>query len=337
MKAIVLEETGNYNQLKWQEVPTPSAGHGEVVIKLKTAALNRRDLMVISGNYPGTKLPVILGSDGAGKVVETGNHVKTFQVGDEVIINPGLGWGDNTNVKHENFTILGMPQDGTFAQYIKITEDNVVPKPDHLTWEEAAALPLSGLTAYRAMITKGNVQPNETVLIPGAGGGVASYMIQFAHAKGANVYVTSSKDEKIKRAIALGAEGGVNYTHNDWVTRLHEITGGIDLTVDSIGGENFKALIELGKIGSRIVNFGATRGPIPNLILPTMTLKEMSIIGSTMGSPKDFNQMVQLITDYNIRPIIEDIQPITSLPTALKSLEKGEGFGKIVMTIPHDE
>ncbi|GGP10727.1 quinone oxidoreductase family protein [Oceanobacillus neutriphilus] len=336
MKAMMLREIGETSQLKLEEVETPKPDSGEVVIKLKAAALNRRDLMVLHGQYPGIKLPAIPGSDGAGEIVAVGNEINNISTGDKVIINPGLNWGNDMNKKRADFTILGVPSNGTYAQYVKVPAENVYPKPSHLSWEEAAALPLAGLTAYRAMVTKGKVTKGENVLIPGVGGGVATYLVQFASALGANVYVTSSKEEKINKAKDFGATEGVNYTAENWTEELENLTGGIDLSVDSIAGEMFKTLISLGKIGSRIVSFGATRGPVPNLILPTMTVKEISVIGSTMGSPQDFADMVDFVEKHEIHPILDKTYSLEEAPEALARMEKGENFGKIVLSIPQD-
>ena len=336
MKAIMLRETGQLDQAKLETVKRPKPDSNEVIVRVRAAALNRRDLMVISGRYPGTKLPVILGSDGAGEVIEVGNQVENTLVGSDVIINPGLNWGTDPNRKSNEFTILGMPTNGTYAQYIKVPVANVYPKPSHLSWEEAASLPLAGLTAYRAVVTKGNVKKGETVLIPGAGGGVATFLIQFASKLGANVYVTSSKKEKIEKAKSFGATDGVNYSSDNWVELLKELTGGIDLSIDSIGGDVFNNLLSLGKAGSRIVNFGATRGPVKNLILPNMSLKEISVIGSTMGSPYDFENMSKFTEEHQIHPIIDEVYPLDKFNEAFKKMETGINSGKIVLTIPQD-
>lgn len=336
MKAIILREAGSPKQLKLEDVEMPKAGTKEIVVRLKASALNRRDLMIVQGRYPGMKLPAILGSDGAGEVIEVGSEIEDFNIGEEVIINPGLNWGSDTYKKRANFTIIGNPIDGTFAQYVKVPAENVYSKPSHLTWEEAAALPLSGLTAYRALVTKGNVKEGETVLIPGVGGGVATYLVQFASVLGAKVYVTSSKEEKIEKAKSFGATGGVNYTSDHWSEELGKLTGGIDLSIDSIGGDVFKSLVSLGKIGSRIVSFGATRGPVPNLLLPSMTIKEMSVIGSTMGSPQDFVKMVKFVEEHKIHPILDKIYSLEEVSDAFFRMEKGENFGKIVLTIPQN-
>jgi len=336
MKAIMLRETGEPRQLKLEDIEKPKPGPKDVIVRLRAASLNRRDLMVVNGQYPGIKLPSILGSDGAGEVVEIGGEVKDVLIGDEVIINPGINWGNDMNKKRADFKVLGNPIDGTFAQYVKVPVENVYSKPSHLSWEEAAALPLAGLTAYRALVTKGKVKNGETVLIPGVGGGVATYLVQFAAALGAKVYVTSSKEEKIEKAKGFGAAGGVNYTADDWSEKLEKLTGGIDLSIDSIGGEVFKTLVSLGKIGSRIVSFGATRGSVPNLLLPSMTVKEMSLIGSTMGSPQDFAEMVKFVEEHEIHPILDETFSLEQASEALLKMEKGENFGKIVLIIPQD-
>lgn len=336
MKAMMLRETGGPDNLKLEDVETPKPGSKEVIVRLKTAALNRRDLMVVHGRYPGIILPAIPGSDGAGEVVEIGNEVNNVLIGDEMIINPGLNWGSDMSIKRADFTVLGVPSNGTYAQYVKVPAENVHSKPAHLSWEEAAALPLAGLTAYRALVTKGQVKRGETVLIPGVGGGVATFLVQFAAAIGAEVYVTSSKEEKIEKAKSFGAIGGVNYTSGDWVKELEKLTDGIDLSVDSIGGDVFNNLLSLGKIGSRIVSFGSTRGPVPNLFLPNMTVKEISVIGSTMGSLQDFADMVKLVEEHKIRPVLDKTYSLEEAPNALIRMEKGENFGKFVLTIPQD-
>lgn len=333
MKAIVLRELGGPKQVTYVEVPDPTPGPKEVIVRLRAAALNRRDVFITYGQYPGIQLPAILGSDGAGEVVSAGDEVEGVAVGSEVVINPGLDWGDDIRKKGPEFHILGVPTDGTYAQYVKVPAENVFPKPDHLSWEEAASLPLGGVTAYRALVTKGQVKKGANVLVPGVGGGVATFLVQFASALGANVFVTSSKDEKIEKAKRLGATGGINYTLDDWHKVLKKQIGGVDLSVDSIGGEVFDALISLGKTGSRIVTFGATKGPVKQLVMPKLFLKEMSIIGTTMGSPQEFREMLTLVETHRIRPVINKTFPLEQAGEALAYMEKGENFGKIVLSI----
>lgn len=268
MKAIVLRETGGPNQVRYEEVEVPTPKSDEVVIRLKYAALNRRDLWITYGMYPGMQLPSILGSDGAGEVVAVGDQVTNIQTGSAVVINPSLNWGESRVHYSPEHRTLGMPSDGTFAEYVTVAAENVYAKPDHLSWEEAAAVPLAGLTAYRALMYRGSLQEGENVLIPGIGGGVALTALQIAVAHGANVYVTSSSDAKLEKAKQLGAAGGVNYRSDNWVKEMKKLMGGADLVIDGIGGENFNHMVALANPAGRIVNYGATMGPIKELVLP---------------------------------------------------------------------
>lgn len=331
---MILRETGGPKQLKYEDVPDPVVGPGEVIIRLNMAALNRRDVFITYGQYPGIRLPAIPGSDGVGEVVEIGEGVNQKLMGQEVVINPGLHWGDNPRVNGRSFSILGVPTDGTYAQLVKVPVENVFPKPEYLSWEEAAAIPLGALTAYRALVTRGQLKAGETVLIPGAGGGVATFLVQIASALGANVYVTSSEDEKLSKAKALGAAGGVNYKSEYWVKDLKVITGGVDLSVDSVGGENFGALVSLAKPGSRIVSFGATAGTVPDLVMPKIFLKQLDILGTTMGNPNEFHNMLEFFETHQIRPSIDETFSLDDAVEAQYKMEKGNNFGKILLEIP---
>ncbi|MDN4592688.1 zinc-binding dehydrogenase [Polycladomyces subterraneus] len=335
MKAIVLREFGGPEQLRYEEVPDPTPGRGEVVVRLKAAALNRRDYFITINQYPGIRIPAIPGSDGAGIVVAVGEGVDSIAVGSEVVINPTLNWGDNPRVQGPDFQILGVPTDGTYAQLVKVPAENVFPKPEYLSWEEAAALPLAALTAYRALITRGRLQPGETVFIPGIGGGVATFLLQIAVATGARVFVSSRSDEKIERALQLGAAGGVNVNSEKWVKELQDrMEGQADLCVDSVGGDTFTQLIRIAKPGGRIVTFGATRGPVPNLVMPLIFLKQLDILGSTMGNAEEFEQMLSFFKKHEIRPVIDRSFPLEQASEALKRMQAGDQFGKILLEIP---
>ncbi|MCQ6279946.1 zinc-binding dehydrogenase [Bacillus sp. EB600] len=336
MKAIVLRGLGGPQMLQYEDLAIPVLKKGEVLICLKHASLNRRDVWITHGLYPGIKLPSILGADGAGEVAAVADDIEGIKIGSSVMINPALNWGDNQNFDGPDFSILGMPSDGTYAQYVKVPSENVYVKPDYLSWEEAAALPLAGLTAYRALITRGNLQKGETVLIPGIGGGVALFALQMAVAKGANVFVTSSSEEKIEKAIKLGAVGGVNYRLENWVKDLKNMMGGADLIIDGVGGKNFIQLINLAKPAGRIVNYGATNGPIPELALPRIFFKHLDIKGTTMGSPQDFEKMLQLFKDHQIHPILDRSYPLEDVTSAQLYMEKGQNFGKITLEIPDE-
>lgn len=337
MKAIRLHEIGGPENLVYEDVPDPEPGPGEIVVRLHNAALNRRDVFVTRGMYPGAKpeaLPVILGSDGAGEVVARGDGADGPSEGTEVVINPALNWGDDPAKPGKEYRILGLPDDGTFAQFVKVPADHVFPKPSHLSFEEAAAIPLAALTAYRALVTRGGLEEGETVVIPGIGGGVATFLVQIAASLGARVFVTSGSDEKIEKAKELGAEGGVNYNTENWSKELRSMTGGVDLSVDSVGGEVFDALLSIAKPGSRVVSFGATAGPVPKLVLPKIFLKNLTVLGTAMGTAEEFGAMLDLYAENGLRPVINETFPLEETTAAMNHMEEGSGIGKIVLDVP---
>jgi zinc-binding alcohol dehydrogenase/oxidoreductase len=334
---MVLHEIGGPDKLSYEDAPDPEPGSGETVVKLHAAALNRRDVFVTRGQYPGAKpeaLPVILGSDGAGEVVSRGEGASGPDEGTEVVINPALYWGDDPQKPGREYRILGLPDDGTFAQLVKVPAENVFPKPSHLSHEEAAAIPLGALTAYRALVTRGGVQQGETVVVPGIGSGVATFVVQMAAALGARVFVTSGSDEKIEKAEELGAEGGVNYNSEDWSKELKSLTGGVDLSVDHVGGDAFDALVSLARPGSRIVTFGATAGPKVTVVMPRIFLKHLTIFGTAMGTNEEFGAMLDLFAEHGLRPTINETFPLQETAAAMGYMEEGAGIGKIVLDIP---
>jgi len=251
-----------------------------------------------------------------------------------VVINPSFSWGGCQQAQSEEFTILGLPRDGTLAEIITVPVVQLAPKPLHLTWTEAAALPLAGLTAYRALFTRAQLKPGEKVLISGIGGGVALFALQFAVAHGAQVYVTSGSDEKIARAIELGATGGFNYTHPGWAkTAAHGHSDHLfDVIVDSAGGEGFEALIDLARPGGRVVFFGATRGNPPEMPMRKVFWRQLSLLGTTMGSPEDWEAMIAFIDQHRITPVVSDVFPLDRAVEAFELMERGGQFGKIVIT-----
>jgi NADPH:quinone reductase-like Zn-dependent oxidoreductase len=337
MKAMVLHEIGGPEKLRYEDAPDPEPSPGEAVVRLHAAALNRRDVFVTRGQYPGAKpeaLPVILGSDGSGEVVARGDGAGGPDEGTEVVINPALYWGDDPRKPGKEYRILGLPDDGTFAQLVKVPSENVFPKPSHLSHEEAAAIPLGALTAYRALVTRGGVQEGETVVVPGIGSGVATFVAQMAAALGARVFVTSGDDEKIEKAKELGAEGGVNYNSEDWSRELKSMTGGVDLSVDHVGGEAFDAMVSLAKPGSRIVTFGATAGPKVTVVMPRIFLKHLTILGTAMGTNEEFGAMLDLFAEHGLQPTINEIFPLQETAAAMEYMEQGSGIGKIVLDIP---
>jgi NADPH:quinone reductase-like Zn-dependent oxidoreductase len=337
MKAIRLNELEGPEALSYEDVPDPEPGSGEIVVRLRNAALNRRDVFVTQGMYPGAKpeaLPITLGSDGSGEVAAKGGDAGGPEEGAEVVINPALYWGDNPKIPGKDYRILGLPDDGTYAQFVKVPADHVFPKPSHLTHEEAAALPLAALTAYRALFTRGQLQEGETVFVPGIGGGVATFLVQMATAAGATVFVSSGSDEKLERAKELGAEGGVNYNSEGWSKELKKMTGGVDLSVDSIGGEVFNALVPLAKPGSRIVIFGATQGPVPKMMTIGIALKNLDVFGTAMGNAQEFGDMLEFYEKHALHPVINETFPLKEATAAQQHMEEGKGIGKIVLEIP---
>src|SRR3712207_1618725 len=309
MKAMVLHELGGPEKLAYDDVPEPEPGPGETVVRLHAAALNRRDVFATRGQYPGARpeaLPVILGSDGSGEVVARGDGAGGPDEGTEVVINPALYWGDDPRKPGKEYRILGLPDDGTFAEFVKVPAESAFPKPSHLSHQEAAAIPLGALTAYRALVTRGGVREGETVVVPGVGSGVATFVVQMAAAMGARVFVTSGSDEKVERAKELGAEGGVNYHAEDWSKELKSMTGGVDLSVDHVGGEAFDALVSLARPGSRIVVFGATAGPAPKVMTIRISLKNLDVLGTAMGTNEEFGAMLDCYAEHGLRPTINE-------------------------------
>ncbi|MCA1715850.1 MAG: zinc-binding dehydrogenase [Actinobacteria bacterium] len=337
MKAVVLHELEGPEALSYEDVQDPEPGSGEIVVRLRNAALNRRDVFVTQGMYPGAKpdaLPIILGSDGSGEVAAKGDGAEGPDEGAEVVINPALYWGDNPKVPGKEYRILGLPDNGTYAQFVKVPADHVFPKPSHLSHEEAAAIPLGALTAYRALFTRGQLQEGETVFVPGIGGGVATFVVQMATAAGATVFVSSGEDEKIEKAKELGAEGGVNYNSEDWSKELKSMAGGVDLSVDSIGGDAFNNMIQLAKPGGRVVVFGATAGPASKVMTISIALKNLDVFGTAMGNAQEFGDMLSFYEKHDLHPVINETFSLKEATAAQQHMEEGKGIGKIVLEIP---
>ena len=317
-----------------REVPTPTPGPGEILVRLHAAALNHRDVWIQKGQYAGIRLPCTLGSDGAGEVAAHGENVPADApaVGARVLLYPGLRWGDNPRAQARDFVVLGMPDPGTFAEYIVLPAQYVFPLPAHLSFEQGAALPLAGLTAYRAAFTRAQVQPGERVLVTGVGGGVALTAAQFCAARGAEVWVTSGADAKIARAQALGLRGGVNYHAEGWAKTLVQQAGGpFDAIIDSAAGAAFNALLDLAAPGGRIVFYGGTLGNIPDVPPAKVFWKQLSLLGSTMGSEQDFADMLALVREKKLVPVVDEIFPLADGEAALRRLESGAQFGKVVL------
>jgi len=335
MKALVLEninkEKSLSEKLVYREIEAPKPHKDEVLINLNYASLNHRDLFITEGLYSNIKTPVILGSDGAG-IVANANSLD-FNIGDEVIINPTLHWGDNENFQDKNFSILGMPDNGTLAEYICIDKKYVHKKPVHLELNEAAAVPLAGVTAYRACIVKANIQKGENVLITGIGGGVSTFVFLYCLAIGANVYVTSGSGDKINFALSRGAKAGINYGEEDWHKTIKKHSGGIDVVVDGAGGDTFAKCLDVCNEGARLVTYGATLGAVEKFEMRKVFWKQLKIMGSTMGSNIDFTNMLKFISHHKIKPLLDKEYLLDEGTEAFERMKSGEQIGKIVVRI----
>jgi zinc-binding alcohol dehydrogenase/oxidoreductase len=331
MRALVLRELKT--PLVLEDRSNPSPGDGEVLVRLSAAALNRRDYWITQGMYPAIKLPVVLGSDGAGVVESTGAGVDAAWRGREVIINPGWDWGASEFAQAASLKVLGMPIDGTLATHVLVPAKYLHDRPVHLSVEEAAALPLAGVTAYRAAFTQGQLAAGEKVLVTGAGGGVSSIAIQLAIAAGAEVYVTSSSAEKIASALKLCAKAGFDYTTADWAVAAKTACGAFDVIIDSAGGDGYAALVELAAPGGRIVSYGATAGPPKRLDLFKVFWKQLRLLGSTMGSPRDFAAMLDFVAKHKIRPVVDQVFPLAEGNSAIAHMRDTQQFGKIVIDV----
>ncbi|SEN65947.1 zinc-binding alcohol dehydrogenase/oxidoreductase [Amphibacillus marinus] len=325
MKAFVHKGT----QILSMEMNKPSVSVGQLLIKMHSVGLNRRDLMIPArrGEQPE---PVILGSDGVGIVEEIGSAVRKFKKGDRVIVNPGMGWEMNTSAAPETLEIVGYPSHGTFAEYYLVDQRWVEPMPSYLAWDEASVLALAALTAYRALFTKGKLAPNQTVFIPGIGSGVATFLLQFAKAAGANVIASSRSAEKRARAEQLGADLVID-TNQDWKGCIANRQ--IDLVIDSIGYATFHRSLEVLKPGGTLVTFGATTEDNVTFNVRNFFYAQQQIIGSTLGSREELREMLTFIEQHSIRPVVDSVYAFESFGQAFEHLKHGKQFGNISVKI----
>ncbi len=318
MKAIRIHEDGGPEVLRYEDAPDPEPAEGDVLVELRAASLNHLDIWIRKG-LPSVPKPRILGADGAGVIAGTGERV---------VINPGI-------VENGRVHIVGETRDGTHAELIAVPRDFVHPIPGDLSFEEAAAFPLVFETAYRMLVPRARLQEGEWVLIWGIGGGVATAALAIAKALGARVIVTSSSDEKLGRAKELGADAGVNHATGDVVAVVKEITGGgAHVVVDDVGEATWRRTLDAARPEGRIVVCGATTGPNPPAALHRVWWKQLSILGSTMGLPEDFQGVYDLIAAGRVRPVVDRVFPLADARAAHERLEAGEQLGKIVLRIP---
>ena len=334
MKAVVLSEVGGPEKLQILEVDTPQPGPGEVRVKLKTAALNRRDYWITIGKYPGVNCPCIAGSDGAGIVDAVGEGGDESVIGNEVVVYPAREWGDSEEKCGPNFRVLGLPDQGTFAEYICVPASDIYAKPEHLSWEQAAAVPLAGLTAWRAVVTHAQVKKGDKVLVTAAGSGVSTFAVQWALGQGAEVFVTSGSVEKINKVMELGVSGGVNYKDEGFTKQLREMSGGFNAIIDSAAGNDLNAILDTLDNAGRYVFFGATMGnPESGLQIAKLFFRHIRIQGTMMGSPREFAAMIDFVNANKIEPLVHDVFAMDEAVAAHKLMESFSQMGKIVLRI----
>jgi zinc-binding alcohol dehydrogenase/oxidoreductase len=324
VKAVRIHEDGGPEVLRYEDAPDPVAGPGEVLIRVRAASLNHLDLWVRKG-LPSVPKPRILGADGAGVVEAVGEGVDGFAQGQRVVLNPGLEHG---NV----ITVIGEHTDGTHAELIAVPASNVYALDDGLSFEEAAAFPLVFETAYRMLVTRAGLQEGEWVLVWGVGGGVASAALTVAKALGAKVLATSSSDAKLAQARELGADATVNHATGDVAAVAKEL-GGVDVVVEHVGEATWKTSLSVVKPGGRVAVCGATTGPNPPAQLHRVWWKQLTIVGSTMGTRADFEAVYDLVRSGRAKPVIDRVYPIEAIREAHERLEAGEQLGKIVLAI----
>jgi len=318
VKAIRIHEDGGPEVLRYEDVPDPEPREGEALVELRAASLNHLDVWIRKG-LPSVAKPRILGADGAGVIAGTDERV---------VINPGI-------LSNGKMHIVGETMDGTHAELIALPRDYLHPIPDGLSFEEAAAFPLVFETAYRMLVTRAHLQADEWVLVWGIGGGVATAAMSLAKALGARVVVTSSSDDKLARARELGADAVVNHETDDVVARVKEVTGGgAHVVVDDVGEATWKRTLDAARPEGRVVVCGATTGPNPPAALHRVWWKQLSILGSTMGTPEDFKGAYDLIAAGKAKPVVDRVFPLADARAAHERLEAGEQLGKIVLAIP---
>ncbi len=327
MLAARIHEDGGPDVLRVEEVPDPVAGPGEVLVRLRAASLNHLDVWVRRG-LPSVPKPRILGADGAGVVEALGDGVDGLAPGQRVVLNPGLEHGDT-------ITVVGEHRDGTHAELIAIDAAQVFPLDDALPFEVAAAFPLVYETAYRMLVTRAAVRDGEWALIWGIGGGVATAAFELCRALGVRTVVTSGSPEKLAAAREWGADVAVDHAEGDVVAAVREATGkGVDVVVETVGEATWARSLAAVRPSGRVVVCGATSGPNPPAQLHRFWWKQLTVLGSTMGTREDFLGAYDLVRSGRARVHVDRVFPLADIAAAHARLEAGEQLGKIVLTIP---
>ena len=343
MKAVVLPRYGGPEVLEYiEDRPTPVPGPDEVLLHVHAASVNHLDLTVRQG-IPALRLtlPHILGADVAGEVAQLGSDVAGYEPGDRVVANPGITCGvceycvagDDSLCK--DYRILGEHLPGTYAEYVAVPARNLLPIPVDMDWASAAAAPLVFMTAWRLLVTRAAIRPGEDVLILGAGSGLSTAAIQIAKLAGCTVYTTSSSDEKLQRAKKLGADVVVNYKTMPWSQAVWELTGkrGVDVVLDHVGEATFKDSLRSLRKGGRLVIPGASTGPMPQIDLRYLFWRQLSVLGSTMASRHEFEEVMKLVFMGRLKPVVDRVFPLEQARDAHAYLERAEQFGKVVLRV----
>ena len=344
MKAVVLPRYGGPEVLEYvEDRPEPVPGPDEVLLHVHAASVNHLDLAVRAG-IPTLKLvlPHVLGADVAGEVSQLGSDVTGFEPGDRVVANPGLACGHcefciaGQDSLCPDYRILGEHVPGTYAEYVAVRAKSLLSIPVDMDWATAAAAPLVFMTAWRLLVTRAAIRPGEDVLILGAGSGVSTAAIQIAKLAGCTVYTTSSSDAKLKRAKEIGADVVINYKEMPWSKAVWELTGkrGVDVVLDHVGEATFKDSVRSLRMGGRLVVPGATTGALPQLDLRYVFWRQLSILGSTMANQREFEEVMKLVFMGRLKPVVDRVFPLREVREAHAYLERGEQFGKVVLSVP---
>ena len=327
MKAVRIHEDGGPEVLRYEEVPEPRPGPGEVLIALRAASLNHLDVWVRKG-LPSVPKPHVLGADGAGVVAALGEGVEGLAVGDRVVVNPGVEHG-------ATISVIGEHSDGTHCELFAVSAEQVFPLDERLSFEEAAAFPLVYETAYRMLVTRARLREGEWVLIWGIGGGVATAAFEIARALGARTIVTSGAGWKLERAREWGADLALDRATGDVVAAVKEATdGGAHVVVETVGEATWARSLAAVRAGGRVVVCGATSGPNPPAQLHRFWWKQLDVLGSTMGTREDFLGAYELVRSGRARVHVDTVLPLSEVRAAHERLEAGEQLGKIVLSIP---
>ncbi len=331
MRAGVVLPHGDHEVVYVTDHPVPEPGPTDVRVRVQYAALNRNDLGVVA-QRASMSAAAVIGADGAGVVDAVGDGVDDVAVGSPVVLQPTIDWGDDDDRPDDGMHLLGHPSPGTHAEFVVVPAANVRPLPAGWSVADAAAIPLAGLTAWRALVRLGRVRAGERVLITGASGGVSSLLIPLARDLGASVYVTTSTPARLEDARAIGAVGGVLHGDPDWPTRLRDLAGGgLDLAVDSAGV--LQPVLESLVVGGRLVTLGRTVERHPAIDLGGLFLRFLQILGTTMGSGRDFDALLAHLAGVTWRPMIDGVWPLEDYASAIERLRKPHA-GKILLEIP---